>query len=162
MCVDGSRSSHEIADMRIHGQSRRRRGITIWECLLVLGVVGVFATILVTGARRAPVVDAARQMKDELEEIDRVTREAQETGEAPASGVWRPGDYLPRVRRKFTRLREEGTDPFGNAWVAFPVDGRPVVPQATARELDGVIDPAFWSPFQVEPPSPSPSSSPGR
>jgi len=131
----------------MHG---RKQGFSLWEWLLVLVVAAGFVTVLVSGARRAPVVDKARQMKNELEEIDRVLREQESLGNRPLDNSWDPGDYLPLVRKKFTRMKTEGVDPFGHPYESVPWDGhRPPVPAATARELEGLIDPPFWNPFPL-------------
>jgi hypothetical protein len=124
--------------------------MTIWEWLAILVLVAGFATVLGVGAGRAPVVDNARVMKNQLEEIDRAIREAEAAGKRPDDGQWAPGEYLPLLRDKHARLRESGLDPFGNPYGPVPAGGRPEVPAATQSLLAGTLDVSFWSPFRVQ------------
>jgi len=119
-----------------------------WTMLAAL-VLG-FAGFLWQGARRAPVVDEARRMKSELWEIDRAVRPLND-GSRTSSRRIEPAEYLPLVREKFRRLREQGSDPFGNPYPAIPDGGRIQVPAATGEALAGYLDASFWSPFAIEP-----------
>lgn len=135
--------------------------MTIWEWLVLLAVAGGFVTVLAAGARRAPVVDQARTLKNELEEIDRVVRTEENAGRKPDDGVWDPAEYRAMVKEKFTRLRETGLDPFGGAYPPVPAGQRPEVAAATAEKLQGTIDEAYWSPFHpagTKPPAPPPAA----
>ena len=137
--------------------------MTLWEWLALLVVAGGFATVLAAGVRRAPLVDQARTLKNELEEIDRVIRLQEKNGNHPADGAWDPEDFRPLVKEKFRRLRETGCDPFGGAYPAVPDGRRPEIAPATVLHLKGRVDPAFWSPFRVGgslPPPDIPSSPP--
>ena len=74
-------------------------------------------------------------------------REAEAAGKIPDDGVWDPEEFRPLLREKFLRIREKGVDPFGHAFAPVPYHGRPIVPPETTREVAGVIDDSFWSPF---------------
>lgn len=137
---------------------RRANGMTVWEWLAILAVAGVFGSVLVAGAKRAPMVDVARSMKNELEEIDRVIREAEAAGRQPGDGIWDPAEYLPLLKPKFSELKETGKDRFGNSYGPVRTGGRPEVPAATATRLRGIIDPVFWSPFREASPAPAADS----
>ena len=131
-------------------------GMTVWEWLAILAVAAGFGFVLHAGYQRAPQVDDARVLKNELEEIDRVIRKAEADGAKPADGTWDPPEFLPMVRDQFTRLRETGNDPFGNPYPPVEMGARPAVADATVSELGDAIHPSFWSPF---PPASSASKS---
>ena len=131
--------------------------MTVWEWLAILAVVIGFGVVLNTGYRRAPQVNDARTLKNELEEIDRVIRKAEAAGSKPADGSWDPPEYLPLVREQFTRMRETGNDPFGNPYPPVPLGCRPAVAEETIAALGTTIDATFWSPF---PPAPAAGSTP--
>lgn len=137
------------------------RGMTVWEWLAILGLAACFGYVLAEGARRAPVVDKARVLKNDLEEIDRAIREAEAGGGRPEDGVWDPAEFRPLVREKFQRIREQGVDPFGHPFAPVPYQGRPMVPPATTLELAGVVHESFWSPFRTRLPE-SPPIAPVR
>ena len=132
------------------------RAMTLWEWFAILSLLACFGYLLAAGAKRAPVVDKARSVKNELEEIDRAIREAEATGKIPEDGLWHPEDFRPLLKEKFRRIREQGVDSFGNAFVPVPYHGRPIVPPETTREVAGVIDDSFWSPFLTRYPESSP------
>lgn len=134
------------------------RAMTIWEWLAILGLVACFSYLLAAGAKRAPIIDKARALKNDLEEIDRAIRQAEAAGQAPADGVWDPEEFRPLVREKFQRIRDEGLDPFGHAFAPVPFQGRPMVPPATTLALAGVVDDSFWSPFLTRLPDSPPVS----
>lgn len=123
--------------------------MTVWEWFAILALLACFGYVLAAGARRAPVVDKARVLKNDLEEIDRAIREAESAGQHPADGLWDPEEFRPLVREKFQRIREQGVDPFGHPFSPVPYQGRPMVPPATILELAGVVDDSFWRPFQT-------------
>jgi hypothetical protein len=138
-------------------------GMTIWEWLVLLAIAGSFAAVLAAGANRASIVDPARTLKNELEEIDRVIRQRREAGQVPPGGVWQPEDFRPLVREKFRRLRDTGLDPFGNPYAAVSAGQRPAVPAATAARLHGRLGDWFWSPFTApdpDAPPPPPDADP--
>jgi hypothetical protein len=134
--------------------SYTNRAMTVWEWFAILGLVACFGFLLAAGAKRAPIVDKARTLKNDLEEIDRAIREAESAGKSPDDGVWDPEEFRPLVREKYQRIREQGVDPFGHTFAPVPYHGRPIVPPETSRQLAGIIDDSFWSPFLTRlPPS---------
>jgi type II secretory pathway pseudopilin PulG len=141
---------------------RSSSGMTLLEWLAVIALVAGFGAVLVAGARRAPMVDEARTLKNELEEIDRAIRAAENSGQKPSDGVWDPPEFLPLLREKFTRLRESGSDPFGNPYPPVPVGARPTVAPETLQSLQGQLDPSFWRPFGQPQPSPAVNPSPAE
>lgn len=130
--------------------------MTIWEWFAILVLVASFGYLLAAGAKRAPLVDKARALKNDLEEIDRAIREAEAAGKAPDDGVWDAEEFRPLVREKYQRIREEGVDPFGHVFAPVPFQGRPIVPPDTTRELAGIIDDSFWSLFRTSLPVSAP------
>lgn len=134
------------------------RAMTLWEWFAILTLVVCFGYLLAAGAKRAPVVDKARSVKNELEEIDRAIREAEAAGKIPDDGLWDPHQFRPLVRDKFRRIRDQGVDAFGHAFAPVPLHGRPIVPPETSREVAGVIDDSFWSPFLTRYPEFAPVS----
>ena len=138
--------------------SHTSRAMTFWEWFAILALVASFGYLLAAGARRAPVVDKARALKNDLEEIDRAIREAEAAGKMPDDGVWDPEEFRPLLREKFQRIREKGVDPFGHAFAPVPHRGRPIVPPDTTRAVAGVIDDSFWSPFLTRYPESAPVS----
>lgn len=146
---------------------RSSPGMTFLEWLALAALVAGFGVVLATGAKRAPMVDDARTLKNELEEIDRAIRVAETSGQKPADGVWDPPEFLPLLREKFTRLRESGLDPFGNPYPPVPAGARPTVAPQTLQSLQGQLDPSFWRPFDqphsvaaAAPPPANPTPSP--
>jgi hypothetical protein len=125
--------------------------MTIWEWLANSALLASFAFVLYAGAQRAPVMDDARTLKNQLEEIDRALREAEAMGKKPAGASWQPEEYLPLLRVKYARLRESGQDPFGNSYGPIPAGQRPRVPAATQTQVAETVDVSFWSPYTVEP-----------
>lgn len=132
------------------------RAMTPWEWFSILALLSCFGYLLAAGARRAPVVDKARVLRNELVEIDRAIRGAEKAGKSPDDGVWDPEEFRPLVREKFRRIREQGVDAFGHAFAAVPFQGRPIVPPETTRAVAGVIDDSFWSPFLTRFPDSAP------
>lgn len=123
------------------------RAMTVWEWLAILVLVACFGYVLASGARRAPVIDKARVLKNDLEAIDRAIREAEASGKRPDDGIWDAHEFRSLLPDKYKRIREQGVDPFGNPFAPVPYQGRPIVPSATSREVAGVVDDSFWSPF---------------
>ena len=132
------------------------RAMTLWEWFAILGLVACFSYLLAAGAKRAPTIDKARMLKNDLEEIDRAIREAEAEGKVPDDGVWDPDEFRPLVREKFRRIRHEGVDPFGHTYAPVPYRGRPIVPPETSLSIGGVVDESFWSPFRTRFPATSP------
>ena len=138
--------------------SHTSRAMTVGEWFSILSLVACFVYLLAAGAKRAPVVDKARALKNDLEEIDRAIREDEAAGKIPDDGVWDPAEFRPLVRGKFQRIREKGVDPFGHSFAPVPYRGRPIVPPDTLLAVAGIIDDSFWRPFLTRYPESNPVS----
>jgi prepilin-type N-terminal cleavage/methylation domain-containing protein len=127
--------------------SRRTRGFTLVEIMIVVAIIALLAAIAVPGFLRARKRSQAAKILNDLRLIDSaVDQYAIETNKTTGATVaisdWT--NYL----KKGTVLYTTGKDLFNDDYGAQTVDSLPSVPASAKAALSDVADAPFWSPYQ--------------
>jgi len=122
-------------------------GIAILEWIGIFCLLCFLAVLLFSGWQRADMLEEARNLRNELREIERTVNRMAEENQWPEGHIVTPEEYLKEVREQFGRMRSTMGDPFGNPHEPVVVGGLPRVPEATARELNGKVHRPFWEPY---------------
>jgi len=122
-------------------------GIALLEWLGIGALVLFLAVLLHSGSQRAELLDEARNLRNELRQIERTIAQMAEENGWPEGQIVTPEEYIPEVPERFGRMRRTMGDPFGNPHEPVAVGERPRVPEATARALASKVHRPFWAPY---------------
>ena len=126
--------------------SRKNRGFTLVEIMIVVAIIALLAAIAVPGFLRARKRSQGTTIKNDLRLIDAaVDQYAIEynlgTGTVTFLNVML---YL----KPNTSLYNTGNDILGNSYgTSFPIGSLPAVPAASRSALSDVCDTVFFSPY---------------
>jgi prepilin-type N-terminal cleavage/methylation domain-containing protein len=128
-------------------QSKRTKGFTLVEIMIVVAIIALLAAIAVPNFLRARKRSQATRVLEDLRELDNaIDQYAIETGKT--TGFTPDFSDLKNYIKAGTVLYETGKDIFGDDYTGFTVDSVPKVPDAAFNALSDVADDAFWSPYK--------------
>ena len=130
-----------------HALNRKRRGFTLVEIMIVVAIISLLAAIAVPNFLRARKRSQATHVLEDLRVLEySLDRWAIEKNKTRGDQAFL-SDLRPYIKTD-TRLYDEGSDLFGNAYgPVFSVDFSPKVPAPTFEQLSDVAPAAFWSPY---------------
>ena len=124
-----------------------RRGFSLIEVLMVIGIIALLASIAVPSYQRVRRRSQAMRVLEDLKVIDSAL-ELYALEYNKAHGATAVLDDLRPYFKTGSQLRVSGQDLFGSGYGPYSVDFIPKVSEATFNQLSDVADPAFWSPFR--------------
>lgn len=127
--------------------SKRRRGFTIVELMIVVGAIATLAAIAVPSFYRARKRSQASLILEDLRilasAVDQYAIETQKSPGTPASWT----DVRAYLKVGSRVYDAGGVDLFGAAYVGFTVDVVPKLRASTFDKLSDVAPSDFWSPY---------------
>ena len=125
----------------------RKRGFSLIEVLMVIGIIALLASIAVPSYQRARRRSQALRILDDLKVIDSALEQyALEFNKS--HGATATFTDLQPYFKPGSALRITCADLFGYAYGPYSVDFIPKLGDPTFNQLSDVAEPAFWSPFR--------------
>ena len=129
-------------------RSRRRRGFTIIEVVVILIIIGLMLVILVPHVFNILKLRKADRVRADLVTLNAaIEHYALDNGKVGGIHV-QYADLRKYLDPQSDAYRRDGSDVFGDSYGPFIVGDRPSVPRRTATKLSDVTGADFWSPFQ--------------
>jgi prepilin-type N-terminal cleavage/methylation domain-containing protein len=123
-----------------------RRGFTLVELMVVVGIIALLTLIAVPNWLRARKRTQATRILEDLRVLDHaVDQYAIDT--AKAGGANPAFSDLRNYVKVGSVLYSTGADLFGNTYGPFTVDSVVQVPAGAYSSLSDVAPPSFWSPY---------------
>lgn len=128
--------------------AKTRAGFSLIEIILVVAIIAMMIAIIIPGALQSRKHGRAVAVRSELKLLDTALQQyALQTGrQAGASATF--GDLKKYLDPNSHLARSNGTDLLGHPFGTFTIGNPVAVPAATADELGGVVDPAFWADYK--------------
>ena len=131
-------------------RSRRRKGFTLVEIMLVVAILALLATLAIPNYLRARKRSQAVRMLDDLKAVDHAidlyTAEYHKSGNEEITDA--DMDMLKRyLKERILLYQSLPNDMFGNEIVMTDLKSPPRVPLATYNALSDVAPLDFWRPY---------------
>jgi prepilin-type N-terminal cleavage/methylation domain-containing protein len=126
--------------------SKKTRGFTLVEIMIVVAIIALLASIAVPNFLRARKRSQATRILEDLRLLDSAGDQyAIETNKI--TGMHPGFGDLKNYLKTGTQLYTSGADLFGNTYGPFTIDSIPQVPISAFNALSDVAPAAFWSPY---------------
>jgi type II secretory pathway pseudopilin PulG len=122
---------------------QRLGGFSLLELLMVIGLIGLLAFVLLPGRQRAGLQEKARQAREDLHELHTAVEAVRMHSPAP-DGVPVSHATLKPYLKKGSRLAEAPIDPFGNPYHNLIFGQKPRISTQTEEYLKNVLPAGFW------------------
>jgi prepilin-type N-terminal cleavage/methylation domain-containing protein len=127
-------------------RSRRHRGFTLVEIMVVMATIVLLASIAVPGFLRARKRSQAGRIMTDLRLIDSAVDQYAIENDKKTGDPVNTADWTAFMKRGST-LYTTGKDLFGNGYGPQSVDTLPKASAAAWNSLSDVATSEFWSPF---------------
>lgn len=114
-------------------------------------MIGVFALVVVLsypGYKRSGLIEKARQLKEDLAQIERAVAVGSKELKAP-TGSLLTFDQIKKHLPHDSHLQKTGLDPFGHPYGNQRNDAKPSIPAKSAEQLRGVVPEDYWGGSQI-------------